>query len=193
MKRSERMAHAVRGGARLQSGMQQTRQPHETREYGPILREIPPCSLLDPQMREPHMQLLVDALWAMLSLRGVSWIGFYLKTPLRDEMVLGPRRDRPACSPIGLHGMCGRCWLEKRPVLVRDVATLGENYVACDPRDKSEVVIPLFEADGRCYGVLDADSYEVGSFETSDVIGLTQAVEHAGLSAPAGVREILRL
>jgi putative methionine-R-sulfoxide reductase with GAF domain len=129
----------------------------------------------------------------MLSPRGVSWIGFYIKTPGKDEMILGPRRDKPACSPIGLHGMCGRSWLERRPIIVHDVATLGKDYIACDPKDRSELVIPLFEADGTCYGVLDSDSYDVGSFETSDVVGLTHAVEHTGLSARQEQREILRL
>lgn len=173
--------------------MDETHAPHATREYGPILREIPPCKLLARELREGHMQMLVDALWPMLSVRGVSWIGFYLKDPRRDQMILGPRRDKPACSPIGLNGVCGRCWLERRPVTVRDVASLGNAYIACDPRDRSEVVIPLFEADGTCYGVLDADSYDAGSFETADVVGLVQSVEHAGLSARAGMREILRL
>ena len=128
------------------------------------------------------MQQVVHALWEATGTRGVSWIGFYAKASGRDEMILGPRRDKPACSPIGLHGVCGRCWLERRPILVADVATLGKNYIACDPRDKSEVVIPLFEGDGRCWGVLDGDSYEAGGFDTTDVVGLTTLVEHAGLS-----------
>ena len=36
----------------------------------------------------------------------VSWVGFYFLG--EGEMTLGPRRDKPACSPIGLHGACGR-------------------------------------------------------------------------------------
>jgi putative methionine-R-sulfoxide reductase with GAF domain len=134
--------------------------------------------------REMTMRLAVDAMWDTLGSRGVSWIGFYLKVSGKDEMVLGPRRDKPACSPIGLHGMCGHCWQEKKPIIVRDVATLGSNYIACDPKDKSELVIPLFEPDGSCWGVLDADSYDVDSFQEFDVGGLTRAVERAGLSTP---------
>jgi putative methionine-R-sulfoxide reductase with GAF domain len=140
------------------------------------------------------MRRVVDALWDLTSSRGVSWIGFYTKHPRRDEMILGPRRDKPACSPLGLQGMCGRCWAERKPIVVADVATLGKNYIACDPKDRSEAVIPLFEADGTCYGVLDADSYETGAFGTADIIGMTVLVEHAGLSAPQQpVPEILRL
>lgn len=164
------------------------------RDYGAILETLPHHPLLTRAYREPCMQAFVDALWPFLSTRGVSWIGFYLKSPEADEMILGPRRDKPACSPIGLYGMCGRCWRERRPIIVRDVAALGESYIACDPRDKSEVVLPLFEPDGTCYGVLDADSYEVGSFELADVIGLNVALEHAGLSTPqAELPAILQL
>jgi putative methionine-R-sulfoxide reductase with GAF domain len=134
--------------------------------------------------REATMRLAVDAMWDTLGARGVSWIGFYLKVSGKDEMILGPRRDKPACSPIGLHGMCGRCWQEKKPIIVRNVATLGDNYIACDPKDKSELVIPLFEPDGSCWGVLDADSYDVDSFQEFDVGGLIRAVERLGLSTP---------
>ncbi len=134
--------------------------------------------------REATMQIAVDAMWDALGSRGVSWIGFYLKTPGTDEMILGPRRDKPACSPIGMHGMCGRSWQERKPIIVKDVATLGANYIACDPKDKSELVIPLFEPDGMCWGVLDADSYDVDSFHDDDVTGLTRAVERLGLSTP---------
>jgi putative methionine-R-sulfoxide reductase with GAF domain len=144
--------------------------------------------------RETMMRVAVDALWDVLSPRGVSWIGFYLKTPDRDEMVLGPRRDKPACSPIELHGMCGRSWKERRPVLVHDVRALGDGYIACDPKDLSEAVVPCFEANGSCWGVLDADSYDLGAFNDADIAGLTRVIEHLGLSArSAAPPSILRL
>ena len=136
-----------------------------------------------PAGRDERMRAAVDALWEHLSPRGVSWIGFYLKVDGREEMVLGPRRDKPACSPIGLHGVCGRSFLAGRPIVVRDVAMLGGGYIACDPRDRSEAVIPLFEHDGSCWGVLDADSYDAGAFDEIDVEGLTGFVERLGLSA----------
>ncbi len=156
---------------------------HPVRDYASLLDRFQARGLLPAHSREERMQEVADAVWEETGTRGVSWIGFYAKTAERDEMILRARRDKPACSPIGLQGVCGRCWLERRPVLVADVATLGKNYIACDPRDRSEVVIPLFEADGQCWGVLDGDSYETGSFDTADVVGLTALAEHAGLSA----------
>lgn len=118
--------------------------------------------------RRQRMRILVDALWDGLSTRGISWVGFYLPDG-QDELTLGPMRDKPACSPIGMHGACGRAFRTKRPLIVREVANLGANYVACDPRDKSELVIPLFEADGSCWGVLDFDSHETGAFGPEDL------------------------
>ena len=58
---------------------------------------------------------------------------------------------------------------------------LGANYVACDPRDQSEVVIPCRE-NGRVWGVLDLDSFDIGAFDESDVRGLTSLLIQAGLT-----------
>lgn len=131
--------------------------------------------------RAERMQRFVDAVWDALHATGVSWIGFYVHLG-DEELVLGPRRDKPACSPIGLHGACGKAFTTRRPLVVRDVAELGSNYIACDPRDRSEVVIPLFEQSGGCWGVLDLDSYQVGAFSQRDVDGLQMLLEAAGLT-----------
>ena len=133
--------------------------------------------------REERMQRVVDALWDELGKKNVSWLGFYLKNPAGDDMVLAARRDKPACSPIGLHGACGRAWKSRRPLVVSDVEKLGAGYVACDPRDRSEVVIPMMEADGAtCWGVFDADSHETGAFGEADVVGLMRVFFAAGLT-----------
>jgi putative methionine-R-sulfoxide reductase with GAF domain len=131
--------------------------------------------------RRQRMQAVVDALWAGLKDTGVSWVGFYLHEG-NDELVLGPRRDKPACSPIGLHGACGQAYTQRRPLVVADVRELGANYVACDPRDQSEVVVPLLTAEDSCWGVLDLDSHARGSFSESDVIGLRLVLRAAELT-----------
>ncbi|MDX2148243.1 MAG: hypothetical protein SFZ23_12045 [Planctomycetota bacterium] len=155
-------------------------------------REIAP--LADASQRRARV---IDLLWDALGWRSgdardnpgrVSWIGFYLHDPAGvegQELVLGARRDKPACSPIGLHGCCGRCFVSQRPLVVRDVRVMGPNYIACDPRDQSEVVLPCFERVGdalRCWGVLDADSYDVGAFDARDATGLEQVLIAARVS-----------
>jgi putative methionine-R-sulfoxide reductase with GAF domain len=127
------------------------------------------------------MQLTVDALWQHLHPTGVSWMGFYIQEE-KDALVLGPRRDKPACSPIALHGVCGQAFQQKRPIVVRDVVELGENYIACDLDDRSEIVVPCFDERGLCWGVLDLDSHQVGAFEETDVEGLNRVLKAAGLT-----------
>ena len=146
------------------------------RDYDNVLRLIP-----RGLPRDAAMQAVVDVVWQTLHLTGISWIGFYLDAG-NEQLVLGPRRDKPACSPIGLHGACGRCFLSKLPLIVRDVGELGENYIACDPRDRSEVVLPCVDLNGACWGVLDADSHDLASFDESDVVELTELLRAAGLT-----------
>lgn len=128
------------------------------------------------------MQSVVDALWSAFGAQGYSWVGFYVIDDDKQSMILTHRQPKPACSPIGLHGCCGRSWREQRSLVVHDVAALGNGYIACDPRDRSEVVVPLFNADGSCWGVLDVDSFDVGAFTEHDVTGLTSLLERAGLT-----------
>ncbi len=142
-----------------------------------VAKSLPPDAELDC-----GMQTVVDLLWKHLRDTGVSWVGFYLYVPERNEMVLGPRRDKPACSPIGMHGACGRVFRDNTALIVRDVQELGQNYIACDPKDRSEVVLPIHDAVGASIGVLDLDSFDVGSFDESDVAGLKRVLAAAGLT-----------
>lgn len=137
-----------------------------------------------------RMRSLCDALWEAFGDLGYSWCGFYVYEPdttgdgpgsRPGEMILAARQPKPACSPIGLGGICGQSWKHRQSVLVRDVRTLeGSGYIACDPRDVSEVVVPMVLG-GECWGVLDVDSYEVGAFDEHDVRGLLNAAQRAGL------------
>ena len=131
--------------------------------------------------RSARMQAVVDILWGALCDTGVSWVGFYLPEG-DDEMVLGPRRDKPACSPIGMHGACGQAFRSRKPLVVHDVRDLGRNYIACDPRDRSELVLPLLGESGNCWGVLDLDSHETGAFDDDDIVGLQGVLVAAGLT-----------
>lgn len=137
------------------------------------------------------MAAAVDVLWDVLAPTGVSWLGFYIRPVGRDEMILGARRDKPACSPISLDGMCGRSFLARRPIVLKDAKTLTSGYIACDPNDRGELVIPLLEKDGSCWGVLDLDSHDPDAFDDRDVRELTSLVESIGLSSPTETRPIV--
>ena len=119
---------------------------------------------------------LVDAIWREFGDHSpVSWVGFYHLNG--DEMTLGPRRDKPACSPIGLQGACGQAALSGRSLIVPDVRTLGENYIACDPRDLSELVVPVCNSAGKVIGVMDLDSYSIGAFGPVDQSALEDLIQ----------------
>ncbi|MEM1071498.1 MAG: GAF domain-containing protein [Planctomycetota bacterium] len=152
------------------------------RDYRAIADEIA-ATLPREADRVDRMRLVSDVCWDVLSVSGVSWIGFYTREPGADEMVLGPRRDKPACSPIELHGACGQACVEGVTLVVTDVARLGDGYVACDPRDLSELVIPCFDEAGVCWGVLDADSFERGCFDEHDARAIASILQLAGLTA----------
>jgi putative methionine-R-sulfoxide reductase with GAF domain len=141
--------------------------------------------------RESRMQRTVDALWDAFHTADVSWVGFYLKNDDLDELLLGPRRDKPACSPIALFGACGRAFQSRKPLIVSDVNNLRNGYIACDPRDRSEVVIPCMDAfDDGCWGVLDVDSHDTFAFNEADAHGLSKVLIHMGLHvAQSGILE----
>lgn len=135
-------------------------------------------AIADDARLAERMKVVSDEVWREFgNHRPVSWVGFYFLGA--DEMTLGPRRDKPACSPIGLHGACGQAALSGKTLVVRDVKDLGENYIACDPRDRSEIVVPVLGKGGRVVGVLDVDSHAVGAFGDMDQRALEQIVaEH---------------
>jgi putative methionine-R-sulfoxide reductase with GAF domain len=152
---------------------------HSLRDYAPLHRLINQAEL--PADRTARMQAVVDMLWDHLHPTGVSWVGFYIHEG-KDELVCGPRRNKPACSPIGLHGACGKAFRTGTTLVIDDVKELGENYIACDPKDRSELVIPLFDGNGRTWGVLDLDSYDVGAFSNVDARALNEILITAGLT-----------
>lgn len=132
--------------------------------YGTLLRQ-------SPGETPRSLAAVVDAAWPVLHPTGVSWLGFYRHRPVENDLVLECCRDRPACSPIGLHGVCGQAHRSGRTRIVHDVEVLGSDYVACDPADRSEIVIPCR---GRGPGgtwidyVLDLDSRRLAAFSDED-------------------------
>ena len=156
------------------------------RDYDSILKTL--NEVETPDSRNEWMQVVVDLLWDALADQGVSWVGFYLDSPQPGSdgeqcLILGPRRDKPACSPIGMHGVCGNSYLSRKTYIVKDIRELGENYIACDRKDQSEIVIPIVDENDECYGVLDLDSYEAGAFNEVDDVGLRRVLRAVGFIA----------
>lgn len=98
---------------------------------------------------------------------GFFWVGFYLVKG--EELVLGPFQGPVACTRIRKgRGVCGSAWQQCRTLLVPDVDAFP-GHIACSSLSRSEVVVPLVEADGAVWGVLDIDSDVVDDFDATDV------------------------
>ena len=101
------------------------------------------------------------------------WTGFYVVDPQKpEELVVGPYQGTLGCLriPFG-KGVCGACAASGETQLVPDVHAFP-GHIACDSRSNSEIVVPVFDADGKFAAVLDVDSTEFDAFDEVDREGL---------------------
>ncbi|MBU2712631.1 GAF domain-containing protein, partial [Zooshikella harenae] len=68
-------------------------------------------------------------------------------------------------------GVCGTAVIEAVTQIVTDVHQFP-GHIACDSASLSELVIPLFDKQGNCRGVLDIDSPSLARFDQQDATGL---------------------
>ncbi|CCO34098.1 Free methionine-R-sulfoxide reductase Short=fRMsr [Rhizoctonia solani AG-1 IB] len=121
----------------------------------------------------------------------VNWSGFYLASefiphskpdPSNPRLLLGPFCGRPACQFIRAQpgkGACADAFVNKSTVLVKDVHAYP-GHIACDGGTRSEIVSPIFAADGRVVGVLDLDCLKEGGFEEVDREGVEKIAKLLG-------------
>jgi len=102
----------------------------------------------------------------------LNWVGFYFYDG--TELVVGPFQGRPACVRIALgKGVCGTAAVSRRTQRVADVDAFP-GHIPCDSASRSELVVPLFAADGALIGVFDLDSPITDRFDADDQQGLEQ-------------------
>jgi len=103
------------------------------------------------------------------------WTGFYLLQ--EGKLQVGPYQGSLAC--IDLAKDSGVCWaaINRQKVMVVEDVEKFPGHIACDSRSRSEIVIPLYDKEGKIYGVLDVDSAETGSFDEIDAKWLEQITE----------------
>lgn len=102
-------------------------------------------------------------------LEDVNWFGFYLMQ--EGRLVLGPFQGKVACVEIELGcGVCGTAAVRGETVVVPNVHEFS-GHIPCDGASNSEIVVPIF-ANGKLFGVLDADSPSFRRFSDEDKAGL---------------------
>jgi len=123
------------------------------------------ASLLEG-LPDPVARMATAAALLKDSLADVTWAGFYLARP-DGSLLVGPYQGPLACIvlPPG-KGVCGAAARDRRTVVVEDVHAFPD-HIACDPRSRSEIVVPLLR-DGALVGVLDLDSDRPGAFDETD-------------------------
>lgn len=107
-----------------------------------------------------------------------SWVGFYLvDKETKRELILGPFAGEPTEHvriPFG-RGICGQAAERRETFLVQDVSK-ETNYLSCNPKVKSEIVVPIFRND-EMVGELDIDSHKISPFTEEDDFFLKKICE----------------
>lgn len=101
------------------------------------------------------------------------WVGFYLVK--KDELVLGPFQGPIACTRIKKgRGVCGTAWEKAATLIVPNVEEFP-GHIACSSLSKSEIVVPII-VNNEVMGVLDVDSADLNSFDTTDQLFLEKII-----------------
>ena len=94
------------------------------------------------------------------------WTGYYFLK--EGRLIVGPYQGPVACQELEQN--TGVCWTginRQEPVIVPDVEQFP-GHIACDPRSKSEIVLPVRNNENEITGVLDIDGKELNAFDNVD-------------------------
>jgi L-methionine (R)-S-oxide reductase len=142
--------------------------------YAYVAQEI--AAVLDG---EPNLVARMATVASMVasSFEHFFWTGFYVVDPDKPrELVVGPYQGTLGCLRIAFgRGVCGKAALSGKVQLVDDVLAFPD-HIACDARSRSEIVLPVFGADGALIAVFDVDAVEVAAFDKVDADGLARIV-----------------
>ena len=102
---------------------------------------------------------------------GHLWTGFY-RAVGPNLLRVGPYQGTVGCLEIEFgRGVCGTAALERRTIVVPDVERFT-GHITCDPRSRSEIVVPVFDRSKSLIAVLDIDSTRRAAFDQQDADGL---------------------
>ena len=104
------------------------------------------------------------------------WTGFYRVVEPGGLLRVGPYQGTLGCLEITFgQGVCGMAAARRRTVIVPDVERFP-GHITCDSRARSEIVVPVFAADGSLRAVFDVDSARAAAFDDEDAAGLERLV-----------------
>ena len=102
-----------------------------------------------------------------------DWTGFYRVTG-PQMLKIGPYQGGHGCLQIPFaRGVCGAAARTREVQLVDDVDAFP-GHIACATSTRSEIVLPVLNADGELIAVLDIDSDRPSAFTQADADALTK-------------------
>ncbi len=122
------------------------------------------------------MATVASGLWCALP--QTNWCGFYRRIS-SQTLAVGPYHGGLGCLRIDLdRGVCGACARSARVQLVPDVHAFP-GHIACDDATRSELVLPVLDADGWVRAVLDLDSPHPSGFSEAEADILARLLQRA--------------
>ena len=104
-------------------------------------------------------------------LEGYDWAGFY-RVVAPGLLKIGPYQGGHGCLEISFdRGVCGAAARTGLIQVVEDVEAFP-GHIACAASTRSEIVVPVFGADGDLIAVLDIDSDRPAAFNAADAAAL---------------------
>lgn len=105
-----------------------------------------------------------------------DWTGFYRVTE-PGLLKIGPYQGSHGCLVIPFdRGVCGACARTKEVQLVSDV-DMFPGHIACASSTRSELVLPVSDAQGRLLAVFDIDSNQPDAFTETDATELSHLLQ----------------
>ena len=134
--------------------------------YAAVAEEI--ASVLDGETNLTARMATVASMLAA-SFSSYFWTGFYVVDPAKpNELVVGPYQGTLGCLRIAFgRGVCGAAAATGKTQIVPDVHAFP-GHIACDSRSASEIVVPVFDAQGTLIAVFDVDSEQPAAFDEVD-------------------------
>ena len=138
----------------------------KAQRYTAVAQEI--AAVLDGEPNRVARMATVSSMLAS-SFEHFFWTGFYVVDETRtDELVVGPYQGTLGCMRIAFgRGVCGTAAATRQTQVVEDVHAFP-GHIACDGRSASEIVAPVFDAQGRLIAVFDVDSDRPAAFDSVD-------------------------
>ena len=140
------------------------------KKYEELLPQV--AALIEGE--DDRVSVMANVAAAIHHAMGFFWTGFYVVSG--NELRLGPFQGTVACMHIARgRGVCGTAWDRGETIVVPDVEQFP-GHIACSSESRSEIVVPVRDASGKVWAVLDIDSRELGTFDDTNRRYLEQLV-----------------